>query len=378
MRQAASELLRIVYLSVEPLVPGQGPHTHVRIVADGLSAAGLPTVLVAQEIAPGARKSMLFRLWLYTRLTLAALVQLMRSDIAYVRAHPAALLFSGIARIMGKPVVHEINGRTDDIGVTYGLPTWVTRMLRGAQNWQYGHAAALIAVTPGLAAWVVGVVGDDKRVHVVPNGADGTVFRPDAPGGPVIAQPYVVFFGGLVAWHGITTMLAATQSDSWPQGVLLVVVGEGAGGQAVAAAAASNRRVVAAGYLPRAAVAGLAARALAVLCPIEGHGARSAGGVAPLKLFEGMASGRPVIVTDLPFQGDLVRELDCGLVIPPADVGALATAIGAIVADSTRADAMGRNGRIAIETRFDWRYRVEDVAAVLRDCVAARRSGGRQ
>ncbi|MFX7739896.1 hypothetical protein ABTJ99_21275, partial [Acinetobacter baumannii] len=79
---------------VEPLVPGQGPHTHVRIVADGLAATGLPTILVAQEVAPGARKSMLFRLWLYTRLTLLALARLMGSDIAYVRAHPAALPFA--------------------------------------------------------------------------------------------------------------------------------------------------------------------------------------------------------------------------------------------------------------------------------------------
>lgn len=366
---AASSPLRAVYLSLEALVPGQASHTHVRTIADGLPNEGVATTLIAQEIAPGQRRPILARLALFARLTLAGLKALRQADVAYLRAHPFALCFAFAARRMGKPVVHEINGRTDDIGVTYGLPSALTGMLRAMQHRQYRRAAALVAVTPGLAEWARGVA-PEAPVHVVPNGADGTTFRPDAPlAGTPVEGRYVLFFGGLVAWHGLTTMIAATREPDWPEGVRLVVVGNGPGRDELAAAASG--RIVAAGYRPRAEVAGLAARALAVLCPIEGHGARSEGGVAPLKLFEGMASGRPVIATDLPFQGDLVRETGCGLVIPPGDAKALAGAIATLAADPAAADAMGRAGRKAVETRFDWRYRVADVAAILRACATS-------
>lgn len=371
MTTTAPERPRALYLSLEPLVQGSGSHTHVRVIANGLSATGLHTTLVAREIASGGRRSAFSRLALYFVLTLKALAVLAHSDIAYVRAHPAAAPFAFFAKLARKPVIHEINGLTDDIGVTYGLPGWMTAVLRRSQHWQYRRAAALVAVTPGLAAWAAKIVGDSSRVHVVPNGADGDVFRPDAPDGPLIAGPYAVFFGGLVAWHGIATMLAAARSDHWPEGVRLVFVGDGPGRKDVDAAAQANARVVAIGYLPRAAVAGVAARALAVLCPIESHGSRDIGGVAPLKLFEGMASGRPVVATDLPFQGDLVRDLQCGLVVSPAETSALAQAVATLAADRERADAMGRKGRAAIETRYDWRYRVQDVAGILRTSFAA-------
>lgn len=366
---AAPSSLRAVYLSLEALVPGQASHTHVRTIADGLGAHGIPTTLIAQEIAPGARRPILARLALFARLTLAGLHALRQADVAYVRAHPFALAFAFGARLMGKPVVHEINGRTDDIGVTYGLPAALTGILRAMQHRQYRRAAALVAVTPGLAEWATGIVAGTVPVHVVPNGADGTTFRPDAPlEGEAIAGPYVLFFGGLVAWHGLATMLAATREDDWPEGVRLIVVGDGPGRDELAAAV--SQRIIAAGYRPRTEVAGLAARALGVLCPIEGHGARAQGGVAPLKLFEGMASGRPVIATDLPFQGDLVREVGCGLVIPAGDTKALAQAVARLAADPAAADAMGRAGRHAVETRFDWRYRVVDVAMILRGSCA--------
>lgn len=358
----------VVYLSLERLRPGQASHTHVRIIADGLAAADLPTRLIAHEAAEGAAPdSRLRRLARYVTLSFRALAALPSADIAYVRAHPAALLFSFIARLLGKPVVHEVNGRPADIGVSYGLPRWTTAVLSSFQIAQYRWAAGLVAVTPGLKTWLAAVTGRSDNLHLVPNGADGTVFRPDAAGELPIAGDYVLFFGGLVAWHGVDAMLASARLPAWPSDVRLVIAGDGQRSPEVQSAAEADSRIVAPGYLPKAALAGLAARALAILCPIERHGARDEGGVAPLKLFEGMAAGRPVIVTDLPFQADLVREHDCGLVIPAAAPASLATAVAALARDKEAADAMGKRGRIAIETQYDWRFRVTDTVTLLRD-----------
>lgn len=362
---------RVVYFSLERLRPSQASYTHVRVIAEGLNAEGVPTRLVAVEAGPQQpSRSRLGRLTSYLSLTRHALRALKDADIAYIRAHPAAVVFSLIARLRGKPVVHEVNGRTEDIGVTYGLPRWVTQLLNAVQIAQYRWAAGLIAVTPGLQDWLASLLGSDAKLHLVPNGADGKRFHPAATGGPAIEGRYALFFGGLVAWHGIDTMLAALRHQDWPEGVKLVIAGDGPGAPEVRAAAKQETRLIAPGYLPSSELAGLAARAFVILCPINNHGSRNLGGVAPLKLFEGMASGRPVIATDLPFQAELVRAHQCGLVIPPADPAALARAVKVLVGDDPRADEMGRNGRRAVETEFDWRYRVADTVAVVRGVFA--------
>lgn len=359
---------RVLYFSLERLRPSQASYTHVRVIAEGLRAHGLPTELVAVEAGPSdAPRSRIGRVASYLNLTRRALVALARADVAYLRAHPAAILFSIVARLWGKRVIHEVNGRTADIGVTYRLPAWIINLLSRLQIAQYHWASGLVAVTPGLRSWLASLLGSDDKLHLVPNGADGALFFPMASGGPVIAGDYALFFGGLVAWHGIDTMLGALEHQDWPDGLKLVIVGDGPGAAEIHKAAESDPRLIAPGYLPNTELAGLAARAFVILCPINNHGARDLGGVAPLKLFEGMASGRPVIATDLPFQAELVRNRACGLIVPPADSAALARAAAELLADRERANVMGRNGRQAVEAEFDWRYRVADTVAIVRD-----------
>lgn len=357
---------KVVYLCLESLQPGQAAATHVHAIADNL---GLPvTLFAAHAKADEPRRSALRRLSDYARLSWQAFIALRRADIAYVRAHPAALAFSTGAWLLRKPIVHEVNGRTADIGVSHGLLPVATQLLTWIQHRQYRAASALVTVTPGLQNWLRETIGGKIDVRLIPNGADSEQFTPGATGGPTIAGDYAFFFGGLVAWHGVDTMLSAVADARWPSDVKLVVAGHGPGLASVMAAVGRDRRVIALGYLPKSDIAGLAARALANLCPIEGHGRREEGGVAPLKLFESMASGRPVIASDLPYQAEVVRDNACGLVFPAADPGALAGAVAAIAADRTAAATMGARGRRAVEMQYDWRYRAADTAALLIEC----------
>ncbi|MCR4523808.1 MULTISPECIES: glycosyltransferase family 4 protein [Bosea] len=357
---------KVVYLCLESLQPGQAAATHVHAIANNL---GLPVALFAVHAkADEPRRSALRRLSDYARLSWQAFIALRRADIAYVRAHPAALAFSTGARLLGKPIVHEVNGRTADIGVSHGLLPIATRLLTWIQHRQYRTASMLVTVTPGLQSWLRETIGSKIDVRLIPNGADSEEFKPGAVGGPTIAGDYAFFFGGLVAWHGVDTMLSAISDPSWPPNVKLVVAGHGPGLASVRAAAEHDQRVIALGYLPKPDIAGLAARALVNLCPIERHGRREEGGVAPLKLFESMASGRPVIASDLPYQAEVVRDNACGLVFPSANPVALAGAVAQVAADRTEATTMGARGRRAVEMQYDWRYRAADTAALLIEC----------
>jgi glycosyltransferase involved in cell wall biosynthesis len=75
-------------------------------------------------------------------------------------------------------------------------------------------------------------------------------------------------------------------------------------------------------------------------------------------ILEAMASGLPVLATAVGGNADLVEEGVTGLLVPPADVDAMAQALARLAADPPRAAAMGRAGRAAVEAKFSLRAMV--------------------
>ncbi len=73
----------------------------------------------------------------------------------------------------------------------------------------------------------------------------------------------------------------------------------------------------------------------------------------PLVVQEAMAAGLPVISTDIGAIGEAVRHDETGLLVPPGDAGALRDALGALIADGPRRQAMGRRGRALAERDYD-------------------------
>ena len=376
--EADGRPLRIVYLTLEATRRGQAAHTHVHEIVAGLGRLGAEVELIepGHSVRPSPAHP-LARLAAYGPLQARAARRLAGADLLYLRAHPFALPIAEIARRRAVPVVHEINGRPADLSVTYPWARPLARALAASQRRQYRAAAGLVAVTPGLADWARAESGGRVAVALVPNGASTSVFRPDASGGPRVPGPYVAFFGGLVRWHGVATLIAAVEHPDWPADLRLAVAGHGPESRVVAEAAARQPRLLSLGYLPQDEVAGLAARALASVVPIENLGERASGGVAPLKLFESLAAGAPVIATDLPFQADLVRKGRAGLVVPPGDPGALARAARMLLVEPERARAMGARGRALVVREHSWDRRAADTLRFLREVISSAEGRGR-
>lgn len=74
----------------------------------------------------------------------------------------------------------------------------------------------------------------------------------------------------------------------------------------------------------------------------------------PNKLFEYLAAGLPVIISNTMQCCSIVREHECGLVVDPADVESIARAILFLIDNPAAAQAMGERGRMLVRERFQW------------------------
>ncbi len=74
----------------------------------------------------------------------------------------------------------------------------------------------------------------------------------------------------------------------------------------------------------------------------------------PIKMFEYMAAGLPVIVSDFPLWREIVGGAECGLLVDPQSAQALADAIYWILTHPHEAEEMGRRGREAVLHRYNW------------------------
>lgn len=74
----------------------------------------------------------------------------------------------------------------------------------------------------------------------------------------------------------------------------------------------------------------------------------------PVKLFEYMCAGIPVIASDFPLWREIVLKHNCGLCVDPQDPKAIAKAIDYLIDNPDVAEKMGKNGFKAVQSEFNW------------------------
>lgn len=74
----------------------------------------------------------------------------------------------------------------------------------------------------------------------------------------------------------------------------------------------------------------------------------------PIKLFEYMAAGLPVIASNFPLWRTIIEEEKCGVIVDPADAHAIATAIHKLLKNESLSKKMGEAGRAAVLKKYNW------------------------
>lgn len=209
-----------------------------------------------------------------------------------------------------------------------------------------GSQMAEDAIRAGLVA--------AQKVEVVPFGVDDELLaRSVGPG----EAGRVAFAGRLVADKGVLDLAEAVGRT---EGARLVCVGAGP----LAGELSHMPRVECLGPLPRERLLAEVARAACVALPSYGEG-------LPITLLEAMALGRPVVATPVGAVPELMRcapgrvgktgveepaldERQCGALVEPGDVDALAAALGAVLGDSAIAATLSGRARERIAGAYTW------------------------
>lgn len=84
----------------------------------------------------------------------------------------------------------------------------------------------------------------------------------------------------------------------------------------------------------------------------------------PVKMFEYMLAGIPVISSNIPLWEEIVKQNDCGLCVDPKSKDEIAKAIKFIMSNPKKAQEMGKNGRDAVVNKFNWNKEVDKLVII--------------
>jgi glycosyltransferase involved in cell wall biosynthesis len=263
-----------------------------------------------------------------------------------------------LARIKGAKFLFEVRDLWPQFAIAVGvlkspilivLSEWLERFL-------YRRADRVMVNSPGFLVPVLG--RGAKRVELIPNGADPSMFDPTDSGAAFrqsnqLENKFVALYAGA---HGMSNdlqiILESARLLANETHIHIVLLGDGKEKSALMAQAKemglSNLT-----FLPSApktemapALAGADA-CIAILKPLDEYKT-----TYPNKVFDYMAAGRPVALAIDGVIRDVVEAAGCGIFATPGNAEEIADAIRKLAADAEQSRAMGLKGRVYLEENF--------------------------
>ena len=260
-----------------------------------------------------------------------------------------------------RPFVFELRDLWPDSIIAVGAmqDSTAIRALKRLEYFLYRKATRIVSVTNSFKSVLAGNGIPAEKIAVVRNGADLVGFTPGPKPEDLVRRyrlegKFIAAYVGTIGMaHGLGTVLDAAEKMRANERVVFVVVGDGAErtmleDQARRRSLANVRFVGPVGKDEVVRYWRLADAALVLLRdrPVFRH-------VLPSKIFEAMATARPIILGVLGESADLLLAAQAGVVFPPENAVALAEAVTALAGTPERAAEMGWRGRRFVEAELD-------------------------
>ncbi len=303
----------------------------------------------------------------YLSFSLGRAVGTGRADLLFTRDLGLASLLVSVPRRLRPPVVYESHGYAPEVAAalpdlvptaTRPSPGKLRRLAaREARVWQ--AADGYVTITAALRDEMEARHGPRAHVAVIPDG----VRLGRLPPTPVVRDsnaPVVAYAGHLYAWKGVEVLLRALARVPDARGL---IVGGHPGEpdlarlKALATTLAIDGRVTFTGLVEPGRVAELLKDADILTLP-NPPSAISTRFTSPLKLFEYMAAGRPIVASDLPSVREVLHHEIDALLVPPGDHEAMAAAVERLLADPALSARLAE-AALAAAPAYSWDRRAE-------------------
>lgn len=376
--------MRLAYIDPHPVPDGSPESLQILQTVDALAAIGVEVTLVTPRPPGGTtieqvlgrpahpglrcvyepvwrqklpilkRSARLFNYWARRWLSRHG------ADVVFVRNLKLAdaLLQAGIA----PPLIfeaHEIFAHTyrDEHPELTARDQAKLQELASREARVYGGVSGVAALTGLLLEDLREAYGYAGPGVVVPDGVDLDLARQAqvqvAPGG---ALPVLLYLGSLHVWKGVETAIAAMARI--PGAVLRIAGGPDSRVrelEAQARALGVQDRVEFLGHVNPLRRFEVIAAADVCLLPLGNYriGQRH---TSPLKLFEYLAMGKPVVAADMPALREVITHQETALLFPSGDVPALAEQINQLLADAALRARLGAAAQ-SLAQSYGWQAR---------------------
>lgn len=280
-----------------------------------------------------------------------------RLDADIYHFHDPELIPVGLLlRARGKKVIYDIHEDVPrDVLDKHYLPNWSRNILSWIiekfENSASRRFSALVGVTPLITDRFKPLNPRTVMVQNFPIPEELATVAPIPWNDRGMAVTYV---GGIAVLRGIREMVQAMGLLPESLESTLELAGTAIYGDSLEVVSKQSgwSRTRYLGYLNRVGIANLFSRVRAGL--VLFHPAPNHVAAMPMKLFEYMAAGLPVIASNFPTWREIVGGARCGLLVDPLKPREIANAIEHILTNPQEAEEMGRRGQEAVRKTYNW------------------------
>lgn len=300
-------------------------------------------------------------------------------DILYVREMALSLTPLILAKIFHKPMVTEINGDLLSEYQHAGCPSFLLGVMRLVEMTVCRASQALVCVTEGLRdIFQTRYHLSPKKLKVIPNGTNPDLFHPldrDACRKRLGIDPkikVVGFIGTFVPHQGLSYLIKSSSIilKESPD-VVFLLIGDGPMRkdimEMIQAMDLMDRFLLPGGVPQEEVVFFINAMDVCVAPFTRSRNERI--GLSPLKIYDYMACGKPVVASDIKGVGDLLQENEVGIAVTPEDPASLAKGVLLALEDHDLTIRCLQKGPAIVKECFTWKLTAQKVVEACFDVL---------
>ena len=298
-----------------------------------------------------------------------------KPDVIYARHYGlpfSQLIISNLFRI---PYIVEINGLAMEEMKLSNRSKLNVCIAKLSEKLNYRHAKKIVAVTQGVKKGIIELYDlPDEKIIVIENGANIDLFKPidkkKAKKELNFDQDanYICFVGNLAPWQGVEFLIQSAplilKESPYTK---FLIIGEGQMKEELVELADKtgvSDKFIFTGVVPYEEVPKYINASDVCVVPKKPLGS----GYSPLKLYEYMACGEPIVASKI--SGfEILEQQNAGILVEPENPDELAKAIIKLLKDEKLREEMGKNGREYVVKNHSWESVARRVAEVCESSV---------